>query len=557
MAEANNRMSLAGNSVKRWAGALLIPLGVVVVAACSPTESNVESGNRDRILHIGNGSEPQTIDPHVISAANDLNIGAALFEGLVSLNPSTLVVEPGVAERWEFSDDQRVITFHLRKDARWSNGDPLTAHDFVWSLQRSLNPAMANQTAQYLLYLEGSQEYHTGVSGNPDGLGVEAIDDHTLQLTLTHPTPYFLQILAVYAAAYPVHRATVEAHGDAYARYTDWTRPENIVSNGAFVLEEWKLQKRLTVSKNPNYWDAQNVQLNGIVFHPIENETTEERMFRVGQLHVTDRVPLSKIPDYRRDNNPTYKQSPILGNWFLLLNTERPPLDDLRVRQALALAIDRELLVSTVLYGSTTPTASLTPGGVPGYSAPQPLRYDPERARQLLADAGYPAGEGWPGAEFMFNTNENNRKIMVALQQMWKEELDIEVSLTNLEWRVFLDNVDEHDYQGARMGWIGGYLDPTNFLDMFISDNPSNYTGFSNARYDEIMRLLAPRTSNTDKRFELLREAEAIPLEQAVVVPIFTYSNKQLVHESIKEFPTNLLRNYNFKHVRLGDPSKT
>jgi oligopeptide transport system substrate-binding protein len=535
---------------QKTAGVILSLLIAAGLPACSQGESNVESGNRDGILHFGNGAEPQSLDPHVISGSPEVTISRTLFEGLVTTNPHSLEIEPGVAQRWEFSDDRRVITFFLNPRARWSNGDPVTAQDFVWSFQRALTPALGNQLAYTLFPIVNAQEYASGTITDPDAIGIKALDEHTFELTMNNPTPYFLSLLAGYTA-FPVHRPTLEAHGEVTDRFTPWTRVGNMVSNGPFKLQEWQLHRQLRVVKSETYWDAENVSLNGVVFYPVENVTSEERMFRVGQLHYTERVPLNKVPDYRALPNSPYRQAPMLGTYYFLFNTLRPPVDDARVRRALAQAIDRDTLVATILQGSELPSASFTPPGIPGYQPLKLLEYDPQAARRLLAEAGYPDGRGWPGLEFIYNTSENHRKVAVAIQQMWKDVLNIDVTLANQEWKVFLDTLNEMDFQMARMGWIGGYLDPNTFLGKFITDGGTNRTAFSDARYDEIMQQLAPTAKTPEQRLQLLIEAETILMEQVPIIPIYTYNSKHLVQSSVKGVPSNVLDLRNFKYVRL------
>ena len=246
----------AGTSFPRIAGAILGILITATLLACSGGESNVEAGNRDGILHLGNGAEPQSLDPHVMSGSPEVNIARSLFEGLVTQNPWSLEIEPGVAERWELSDDRRGITFFLNPRAKWSNGDPVTAQDFVWSLQRALTPALGNQLAYTLFPIVNAQEFAAGTLTDPDAIGVKALDERTFEVTLNNPTPYFLSILASYAA-FPVHRPTLEAHGVVTDRFTRWTRPGNMVSNGPFTLQGWKMNRRLTVVKSETYWDAE------------------------------------------------------------------------------------------------------------------------------------------------------------------------------------------------------------------------------------------------------------------------------------------------------------
>lgn len=414
---------------------LLLLIPSLFLAACGSGESNVVQGNRAGILHFGNGTEPQGLDPHVVTGIPEMNIVNALFEGLAVKNPYTLEPEPGVAQSWDISADGLTITFHLNPEAKWSNGDPITAEDFVWSWRRALNPAMGNQYAYMLYPLVNAEAFATGKLDDFAAVGVAALDEHTLQVRLNAPTPYFIQLMD-HHSTFPVHRPTIEKHGKSTDRFTRWTRVENIVGNGAFRLKDWQLNRRLVVEKSDTYWDSDRVQLNGIVYYPTENSSSEERMFRVGQLHYTQTIPLDKIPVYRAKKDSPYVNAPYIGTYYYLLNINKPPLDDVRVRQALAMTVDRDRLTSTVLHGSNVPAYSITPPGTLGYQPPTLFGYDVEKARQLLAEAGYPNGEGWPGLELTYNTSEAHLKIAVALQQMWKDALNIDVTLANQEWKV-------------------------------------------------------------------------------------------------------------------------
>ena len=501
---------------------------------------------------MGNGSEPQGLDPHVVTGVPESKIIDTLFEGLTRKNPWTLEPEPGAAASWEFSEDLRVITFYMQPEGRWSNGDPVTAHDFVWSWRRALDPAMGNLYAYMLYPVENAEAYATGKLSDPEQVGVRALDDMTLQVTLNAPTPYFLQLMDHYSS-YAVHRATIERFGKSTDRFTQWTRVGNIVTNGPFQLKEWQLNRRIAVERNPHYWDADVLRLNGVVFYPTENIVSEERMFRVHQLHYTGDVPLNKIPAYRKLPNTPFVEAPFLGTYFYLLNTERPPLDDVLVRRALSLAVDREAVTRNVLYGSNNPAYSITPPGTLGYQPPQLFSYDPAEARRLLAEAGYPEGAGWPGLELIYNTSESHRKIAVALQQMWKDVLNIEVTLSNQEWKVYLDSVSEMNFQIARRGWIGDYVDPNNFLDMYISGGGNNNTGFSDPVYDDLILQQAPRAATEEERFALFYEAETRLMEQMPIIPIYTYASKHLVHPSVRGLPPNLMDFINVKYIYLDD----
>jgi oligopeptide transport system substrate-binding protein len=541
---------VANHSIK----ALLV-LFCLSLFACSSDESRVVQGNQAGILHYGNGTEPQGLDPHVVTGVPENHLIRALFEGLAVKNPHTLEPEPGVAERWEFSEDGRVLTFYIRDNALWSNGESITAEDYVWSWERALDPAMGNLYAYMLYPLVNAEAFATGKMKDFSKVGVKALDRLTLQVTLTQPTPYFLQLMDHYST-FAVHQATLEKFGKATDRFTKWTRVDNIVSNGAFKLTEWKLNRRITMEKSKTYWDREKVKLNGVVFYPTENVVSEERMFRVGQLHYTASIPLDKIPVYQAMENTPYVQAPYLGTYFFLINTTRYPVNDVRVRKALSLSIDRQKLNDTVLQKSNVPAYSITPPGTLGYEPPKLFDFDPEQARQLLADAGYPNGEGWPGLEVKYNTSESHRKIVVALQQMWKDELNIKITISNLEWKVYLDSVTQMDFDVARRGWIGDYIDPNNFLDLFLTDGGNNNTGFSDPRYDEMILKRAPEAATAQERFAIFREAETMLMEQMPILPIYTYTSKHLIHHTVKGLPANVMDSLNLKYVWLDPDAK-
>ena len=529
---------------------LLGSFTITLLAACTGGESNVVSGNRDGIFHYGNGSEPQGLDPHVVTGVPENHILRALFEGLAVKNPYTLEPEPGVASSWDISDDGRVITFQINPEAVWSNGEPITATDYVWSWKRLLTPMLGAENAYMLFPVKNAEAFNKGQVTDFNEVGVKALDDSTLQVTLNERTPYFLQLMDHYST-FAVHRPTIEKHGKATDRFTAWTRVENMVSNGAFRLKKWQLNRRIELEKSDTYWDRDKIRLNGIIFYPTENGVSEERMFRVGQLHYSGGVPLGKIPVYQEMENSPYVQAPYLGTYYYLLNTKRAPTDNLNVRKALSIAVDRDKLNKTILKGTNLSAYSITPPDTLGYFPPILFSYDVAYARELLAEAGYPNGEGWPGLELTYNTSEDHRKIAVALQQMWKDNLNIEVTLTNQEWKVYLDSVTNMHFQIARRGWIGDYVDPNNFLDLFISTGGNNNTGFADPAYDEMILREAPQAATKEERFAIFKKAETLLMEQMPIIPIFTYTSKHLIHPSVNGMPPNLMDSVNMKYVWL------
>ena len=530
----------------------IIPASVLMalLTACGGGESNVESGNRDGFLHYGNGAEPQGLDPHVVTGVPENQIIRALFEGLAVKNPMTLEPEPGVAERWDISDDGTVYTFYINPEAKWSNGEPMTASDYVWSWNRALHPDTGSLYAYMLYPIVNSEAYSKREITDFEQVGVKALDDLTLQVTLNAPTPYFLQLMDHYSS-FAVHPETLLKHGKMTDRFTPWTRVGNIVSNGAFTLDEWSLNRRIIIKKSEHYWDRDNVALNGVYFYPTENVVSEERMFRAEQLHYTQVVPLDKIPEYRKQGNTSYVQAAYLGTYYYLVNTDRPPVDNVLVRRALSYALDRDTLTRTVMQETAIPAYSITPPDTLGYNPPKLFDYDPAKARELLAEAGYPDGEGWPGLEIIYNTQEAHRKIAVAVQQMWKKELNIDITISNQEWKVYLNSVSQRDFQVARRGWIGDYVDANNFLDLFITDGGNNNTGYASEEFDDIILNLAPKAKTRDERYGLFYKAETMMMNEMPIIPIYTYTSKHLVHPSVEGMYPNLMDSLNLKYVKL------
>ena len=518
--------------------------------ACSQGETAVERGNRLGIYHLGNGSEPASLDPHVATGVPSGRIFWAIYEGLVTSHPQTLQPEPGVAERWEVSDDGRTYRFYLRDNARWSNGDPLTAEDFYWTFWRYLNPEMGNEWAYMLFPVVNAENYLNGEVTDFAQVGFRVIDRLTFEIELKHPTPYFLQLLA-HTSSSPVHRASIEKFGSPTSRYSDWTRPENIVSNGPFRVKQWQISQQVIVEKNPYYWGAEDIALNQIEFHPTENVATEERLFRVGQLHETNTIPLNKIARYREQNPQALRVQPYLGTYYYQVNTTRKPFDNTKVRLALAMTIDREALIKAVLNGANMPAYTMTPPGTLGYQPPKVFSFDPAGARTLLAEAGYPNGEGFPAFEILYNTSDGHRKIAVAIQQMWKEHLNIDVSLTNQEWKVYLDSRDNLDYDIARAGWIGDYVDPLTFLDMGLSANGNNGTGFADDHYDYLITDYIPKANSQQQRLERFYEAEQYLINAMPFIPIYTYQSQFLVHPSVAGRYPNIRDLINWRYIKL------
>tara|TARA_B110000003_G_scaffold68484_1_gene69605 strand:+ start:1445 stop:3112 length:1668 start_codon:yes stop_codon:yes gene_type:complete len=537
-------------SITEFSFKLFLTIIFVGLAACSGGESNVSAGNKNGTLYWGNGTEPQTLDPQIATGVPESHIISAVMEGLVLKNRKTLEPIPGVAESWDISADGTVYTFKLRDNARWSNGDTHTAHDYAWSWWRALQPALGNLYAYMLFPIKNARQYYEGDISDFNEVGVKALDDRTLQVTLSFPTPYFLQLLDHYST-YPVHKETIEKFGDADQRGTRWTYEGNLVGNGPFQLVDWKINRRIVVEGNPHYWDANNVSLNKIVFIPIENIVTEERMFRAKQLHVTSSLPADKISVYRAAKDPELRIAPYLGTYYYRLNVRKPQLQDPRVRRALAMTVDRQRLVDNITKGGQIPAYAMTPPGTMGYYPESDLKFDPEGAKRLFADAGYPDGEGFPPTEILYNTNEGHRKVAVALQDMWKKHLNIDIRLLNQEWKVYLDTESAGEYEISRAGWIGDYVDPNNFLDLFLCNGGNNRTGWCNEEYDRLILDVAPSMSSPKERLEVFQKAENMLLNDMPIIPIYTYTSVQLVNSSVKNLDPNIMNAPAYKDIYL------
>jgi oligopeptide transport system substrate-binding protein len=523
---------------------LLVPL-----ASCTKPETNVEKGNRLQILHRGNGQEVQDLDPHTVNSTTEFNILSALFEGLVAEDPVDLHPVPGVAERWDISEDGKTYTFHLRQDAKWSNGEPVTSRDFLESYRRILSPALAADNAYMLYAVANAEAFHKGKLTNFDEVGFRAPDDRTFVVTLTSPTPYFLSLLSNYSW-FPVHIPTVSKYGPVHERGSRWTLPGRFVGNGPFTLEEWKVNVRIRTKKSPTYWDANTVTLNGIVFHTIDSLNVEERAFRSGQIHVTEAIPINRIDAYRRQNSELLRIDPYLGTYFYRVNVTKPPLDNRLVRRALAMAIDRQSIVDSVTRGAQLPATAFTPPNTAGYTAAASIPYNVEKARQTLAEAGFPDGRGLPPLEILFDTSENHRTIAEAIQQMWRKNLNVNATLVNQEQKVYFSSRRQMAYQIVRSSWIGDYNDPNSFLDLWVTGGGNNLTGWWNPEYD---RLIAEAAQALDQsaRFAAFQRAEAILLEEAPILPIYYYTHCFLIRPNVKGWHPTILDHHPYKHVRL------
>ncbi|HWA10123.1 MAG TPA: peptide ABC transporter substrate-binding protein [Opitutaceae bacterium] len=528
---------------------VLATAGLLPSAGCLKRGTDVERGNREQILHRATGYEIGNLDPHLATNISELDLASALFEGLVTEDPSDLHPVPGVAESWELSADRLTYTFHLRAGVQWSNGTPLTAQDFVASWQRILTPALASPNAGLLYVLQGAEAFAKG-GGSFSQVGVQALDARTLRVTLAQPTPYFLALLT-HPAWLPVPVAVIAANGGLHDRANPWTRPGKLVGNGAFTLQTWEPNQRIVVVKSPRYWDAAHVRLQAIHFHPIDSIDAEERAFRAGQLHVTYALPFGKIDAYRRDGARFLRADAYLNTYFLRFNVARPFLNDPRVRRALALAIDRAAIADKILRGGQLPAYAFTPPGIGGYTPTARLPTDFNEARRLLAEAGYPGGRGLPPFELLF-ISENHRLIAEAVQEMWRKELGVQLRLGSEEFKTLLEQRRTGQYQILFSDWVGDYPDPSTFLDVWRSDSGNNHTGWANADYDSLLRS-ASLTTDSAARNALFQKAEALLLAAAPIAPLYYNTHIFLLQPSVHGWHPTLLDHHPYKDVWLEE----
>lgn len=500
-----------------------------------------------KILNVGNGSDPQDIDPQLVTGLTESRLILSLLEGLVIQDPQGKVA-PGVAERWEISPDGLVYTFHLRADARWSDGTAVTARDFLRSYQRLLSPALGAEDAYFLYPVVGAADYHAGTITDFARTGFKVIDDRTLQITLRQRTYYFLSVLT-FPQCGPVPMHVIEKLGAGDRRGNAWSRAENFVGNGAFTLKSWKSGQKLSVVRSATYWDRANVKLDGIDFYAVDSNDTEERMFRTGQLHLTYTLPVSKIANYERASNPALRIDPFAGLYFYVFNVKRAPFDDVRVRRALSLAIDRELLIKRVFQAGQTAAYQTVPPGLDGYHSHAMFKADVGEARRLLAEAGYPDGKKFPVSELLFNTSENHRLVAEAIQQMWRKNLGVEITLTNQEWKVYLDATKTHHFQIARAGWSS--TNPHAHLEIWETGNPNNLADWGNPDYDRLLReALAAPTDET--REALYVKMEQLLADEMPIIPISFVTFARLVSPKVLGFRTALNDLFPWKYVDLA-----
>lgn len=512
----------------------------LLLSACGrQIVKEVDVARQNGLLLVGIGPDPEGLDPQCVSGVTEQNVLRSLFEGLVKPDPKTLEPSPGVAASWTVDESGLSYHFFLRKNARWSNGDPVTANDFVFSFQRLLTQEICSPTANTFFVIKNAQQFYEKKIPF-EHVGIKARTDHELEIHLERPTSFFLSLLMM-PASYPLHRPTLKANNGEFVRDPSWTQPQHFVSNGAFKLKHWQPGKSIEVVKNEHYWNKANVALSEIKFLPISDVATEERAFRSGQLHITEIVPYTKIRAYYEQTHSPLRIHPYLGTFYYIFNTKVKPLDDVRVRRALNLALHRDELMGCDLFQiKHKSTFQLVPEGCQNFHCIKPIREDANEARQLLAEAGYPNGQNFPKLTLIFNTAQGQTYLASAIQEMWKKELNIHIELVNVEWKVYLQRRREKNFEIARGGWVGDYNDPTTFLNLWNDNNPNNFTYWHSDLFDQFMRK-ASEEIDVQKRMHYLEQAESLLLSESPLLPIHASATSHLIDPNVQGWYPNLL----------------
>lgn len=536
-----------GVSLRNWLPVVFLAvLGAVAVAALP------FAGDPPADFTFVNGSEPKSLDPHLVTGQPEGRLVSAIFERLVRWDPATLEVVPGLAERWQVSDDGTNYTFHLR-DAVWSDGVAITADTVVQSWRRLLDPATGAEYSSQLFTVKGAEAFAMGKSSDFEAsVGLRAVDDRTLVVELSAPTPYFLHLCGFYPLA-PVPLHAITRHGSP-----GWTKPGRLVASGPYTLGFRRLRDRVRLVKNEQYHAASSVRLGVVDALAVDSATTALALYETADVDWTPSLPPFAVRELATLGAADLIRSPELTIGFYRLNTTRPPLDDARVRKALAMAIDRERIVTAVFGPGERPSRSFVPSGLETATGYRPAEGPEENvpdARRLLAEAGFPGGRGFPKITISFNADEGHQMVAELVQSQWKERLGIDVGLEAMEWGSFLDAQSRLDYWVGRAGWVADYVDPNTFLDLFTSTNANNQTGFSSSRYDDQIALAATETDR-NARNAAFQAAETILMEELPVIPVYVRSSRNLVAPWVRGFVGNPLDWHPIESLDVDRPAR-
>lgn len=492
----------------------------------SPSDSGPSTSNKDelKIIRTNNSSEPGSLDPALAQGTHESWILDHIFEGLMKID-SSLKVVPAMAKEYKVSDDNLTYTFILRDDIYWSNGDPVTAHDFEFAWKRALDPELAADYAYQLYYIKGGEAYNSG-EGSRDDVAVKALDDRTLEVTLEAPTPYFLELTAFYTL-YPVNKKVVEAN-------PDWAKNASThVSNGPFTLVEWEHDASIKIRKNENYYDAANIKIDGIDFDIIVDENTAWQKYVGGDYDFLTPLPQAVVAQMKAENNPELVIGAEVGTYYYNLNPAVKPLNNVKVRKGLAMTLDRQTIVDKIAQGGQIAAEGVVPFGLPDESGKDFREstgnlnpYDVEEGKRLffegLAEEGMTVDD-FKNIVLLYNTSEAHKKIAQAAQEMWRVNLGIEIQLENVDFNVKLDREKAGDYHISRAGWIGDYMDPITFLELWWSKSSFNDVNYNNPEYDKLIEI-AKTSADPKERFDAMKKAEIMLMEDMPVIPVYFYT---------------------------------
>ncbi len=515
-------------------------------------ETTAPAATGEVVFNWNIGADPKTIDPCLNGASDGGDVINQTFEGLVREKSGEVL--PGIAESWEVSEDGLTVTFKLRK-SNWSDGTPLTANDFVYSWKRGMDPATASEYAWIWEYTNvvGAKEATEG--GSLDAVGVKALDDYTLEVKLTTPTDYIVSLLSFYHFL-PTKQSAVEAGADGA-----WAKdPANAVCNGPFMLTEYKIGDGLKLVKNPEYWNADAVKIDVINGKFIDDQSTAYQAYQSGQLDFIPSVPAAEIPKLIAED-PNFYVFPLLGTYYYNFNLDLDLFKDVRVRKAMALAIDRDMITETLGAGQIPATAFVPPGFLDSEgndffetAGSYGLVTDSskvEEAKALLAEAGYPNGEGFPEFTLLYNTSENHKKVAELVQEMWKTNLGINIKLENQEWAVFQDTRKAGDFEVARGGWLTDFMDPSGLLSIFTSENAYNDPNFYNDEYDAL--LSASAKARGKEHFDKLYAAQEILMNEMPVIPVYHYTDFMLASPKVQGWDRSVLGTIDFSTAYIAE----
>ncbi len=520
---------------------------VMMLAGCVLSASV----HAEMVLRRGNGSEPQSLDPQISEGVPSSHIQRDLFEGLIAEDQAGKLV-PGMAEKWEVSEDGLTYTFHLR-DAKWTDGTPVKASDFVYAWQRGVNPATGSNYAFLLYPIKNAEAIATGKEKDINKLGATAKDDKTLVVKLKGPTPYFLGMLT-HSVSDPVPQAVVEKYGK------EWTKPEHIVSNGPFKMSSWTPQAKLELVKSDSYWDKGAVKLDKVIFYPTEDQNAELKRFRAGEIDMTNEIPLEQLKFIRKNLADAFQVSPYLGVYYYGFNTTKPPLDNVKLRKALSLAINRDALVNKVTGAGEQAAYNFVVPGVLGAKpyVPEEAKLEQkarlELAKKLYAEAGYSKDKPLE-IELLYNTSENHKKIAIAISAMWKQALGVKTKMMNQEWKVYLQTRKQKKTEVFRAAWVGDYNDPNTFLELFVSNSGLNDVTFNSPEFDKLLGEAAIE-QDMDKRADMLNKAEKLFVDSYSVIPIYHYVTKRLVSPKVKGYTQNVMDHSRSKYIWIEEGAK-